>query len=212
MWLVSTTRQLADHTSTFPSTYTHMADNTDTVPEVPLALVSNAFLEGKIAQMRNRPVPWEVCNRMNMHHQSHGTTGAAPISYSCYLFLGLSTCKPYYFWGIWSHSAYWQEIAGRGQGTCRWTRQYIRKPIFTLARHTEPTRYHSARSTSYRQLFDWWDIWYIHYTMWFSMIWYWFSSTDHEEHVRYFHDTNKKNPGYPFEPLFKYEAIFFIDL
>lgn len=37
-----------------------MVYNTDTVPEVPLALVSNPYFEGKIAQMRNRPVPWEV--------------------------------------------------------------------------------------------------------------------------------------------------------
>ncbi|CAO3663627.1 unnamed protein product [Umbelopsis ramanniana] len=43
-----------------------MADNQDTVPEVPLALVSNQYYESKIAQMRNRPVPWEGYQRANL--------------------------------------------------------------------------------------------------------------------------------------------------
>ncbi|KAI8584129.1 hypothetical protein K450DRAFT_168483 [Umbelopsis ramanniana AG] len=43
-----------------------MADNQDAVPEVPLALVSNQYYETKIAQMRNRPVPWEGYQRANL--------------------------------------------------------------------------------------------------------------------------------------------------
>ncbi|KAG2182831.1 hypothetical protein INT44_005812 [Umbelopsis vinacea] len=43
-----------------------MADSQDAVPEVPLALVSNQYYETKIAQMRNRPVPWEGYQRANL--------------------------------------------------------------------------------------------------------------------------------------------------
>jgi len=45
-----------------------MADNQDAVPEVPLALVSNQYYESKIAQMRNRPVPWEVMPHPPCHN------------------------------------------------------------------------------------------------------------------------------------------------
>ncbi|KAJ2959036.1 hypothetical protein NQZ79_g5447 [Umbelopsis isabellina] len=133
-----------------------MADNTDSVPEVPLALVSNSFLEGKIAQMRNRPVPWEGYQRANLI-----------TSEEFDLIQRIDKKSP--------------------------------EEVKTLV---------DERGDTYANL-------YLHLldtlnrpdTIQHVLLLIDNFLTDHEEHVRYFHEASKKNSNYPFEPLFKHLRV-----